>query len=575
MATSERFPEVDDWLAMSRTLQPIRPPPAEPEKTCPVDIPPRLQPSVDRPLSDPVQPDPTCRECDLVPDNHVTPDPCATANKPPTPIFQERDQYGRLAAVLEWCRLNLHLSYREKIGRISRMIPGSRWLDSNYREVVRSWKNWLQPRSIRNSMSLSVSPPLSVGGGSMTQASFATAENAAEDISDQGRNSTPLTFNPDTVLLAGLFIFATLTAAYLAADVILPIVLAIVLKLLLQPAMHIITRFRIPRTLAAIILIIGTLGLIIALGASVSGPAKDWMGRWPEGLPRLEERLIFLKRPIETIGSLLSKADSLGQMGSGPVTPPGFGITGMLFRGTQHFVSGLFETIVVLFFLLVYGETFLRRLVEILPRFKDKRQVVDISQQIESNISAYLITVTVMNIAVGSATAVVMWMCGVGDPVLWGVVAFLLNYVPILGPLAGVILFLFAGLLAVPVLWQAFLPAGLYFLIHVLEGEMVTPMLLARRFTLNPVLVIISLIFWFWMWGVPGAILSVPLLAITKILCDGIKPLNAIGHFLEGEERGAKLPLDRSPPNHHGGVQFFTFRQCRETPGSQRQKSSR
>jgi predicted PurR-regulated permease PerM len=141
-----------------------------------------------------------------------------------------------------------------------------------------------------------------------------------------------------------------------------------------------------------------------------------------------------------------------------------------------------------------------------------------------------------MNAGLGVATAIVMWACGIGDPVLWGVAAFLLNYVPIMGPLVGVGLFFFAGLLATPTLWQSLLPAGLYFLIHILEGETITPMLLARRFTLNPVLVIIALIFWFWMWGIPGAILSVPMLAITKIICDGVKPLNAIGHFLEGDE---------------------------------------
>jgi predicted PurR-regulated permease PerM len=103
-----------------------------------------------------------------------------------------------------------------------------------------------------------------------------------------------------------------------------------------------------------------------------------------------------------------------------------------------------------------------------------------------------------------------------------------------MGPLVGVVLFFFAGLLVIDDLWQAFLPAGLYLVIHLIEGESVTPMLLARRFTLNPVLVIVSLIFWFWMWGVPGAILAVPMLAIAKIICDGVKPLAAIGHFLEG-----------------------------------------
>jgi hypothetical protein len=92
---------------------------------------------------------------------------------------------------------------------------------------------------------------------------------------------------------------------------------------------------------------------------------------------------------------------------------------------------------------------------------------------------------------------------------------------------------LLAGLLTLDSLWQALLPAALYLGFHLIEGETVTPMLLARWFTLNPVLVIISLVFWFWMWGIPGAILSVPMLAITKIICDSIRPLAAFGHFLE------------------------------------------
>jgi predicted PurR-regulated permease PerM len=138
-----------------------------------------------------------------------------------------------------------------------------------------------------------------------------------------------------------------------------------------------------------------------------------------------------------------------------------------------------------------------------------------------------------MNAAVGVLMALAMWLTGVGDPILWGTVAFLLNYVPILGTALGVVVFLFAGLLTNDTLWQALLPAGLYIVLHLIEGETVTPLLLAKRFTLNPVLVIISLVFWFWMWGIPGAILSVPMLAITKIICDRVRPLAAFGHFLE------------------------------------------
>jgi predicted PurR-regulated permease PerM len=367
----------------------------------------------------------------------------------------------------------------------------------------------------------------------LTRVTIPTTETAAKDVPDLTADDIPLPSDLKTVLLAGLFLFAALTAAYVAAEVILPVVLAMVLTLLLLPGMRLLTRLHVPRSLSALILILAALAGILALGAAVSGPAKTWAGRLPDGVPLIEEKLRFLSQPIRTASEFLQKADRMGQQGS--PSNGGLGLTESLFRGTQHFASGLFETILVLFFFLVSGDTFLRRLVEILPRFKDKRQAVDLSQQIEDNISAYLVTITLMNAAVGVGTALIMWVCGVGDPVLWGVIAFFLNYLPIMGPLLGVVLFVFVGLLETPTLWQSLVPAGLYFLIHIIEGETITPMLLARRFTLNPVLVIISLIFWFWMWGVPGAILSVPMLAITKIVCDGVKPLNAIGHFLEGD----------------------------------------
>jgi predicted PurR-regulated permease PerM len=194
----------------------------------------------------------------------------------------------------------------------------------------------------------------------------------------------------------------------------------------------------------------------------------------------------------------------------------------------------LFTTVLFLFFLHVSGDMILLRFIEIMPHFGSTRQVVEISQQIELDISAYLVTITIMNAAVGIAMALTMWLTGAGDPIFWGTVAFLLNYVPILGTVVGVLIFLFAGLLTIETLWQALLPVGLYLAFHVIEGETVTPMLLAKRFTLNPVLVVVSLVFWLWMWGVPGVILSVPMLAIAKIVCDRVRPLAAFGHFLEG-----------------------------------------
>ena len=343
--------------------------------------------------------------------------------------------------------------------------------------------------------------------------------------------------DPKVIFLGGLFVLAVLVAAYVASDIVLPLVFAIVLKLLLQPALRILEGLHIPRTIASLLLILALLGTIVGLGTVISGPARTWAGKLPEGIPRLQERLSFMREPIDTLQRFLQQVEDFGGTEPSPnaaTLTQGPTLLSKLFTGVRHFASGFFTTVLFLFFLLVSGDIFLHRLVEILPRFRSKRQVVEISQQIESDVSAYLVTITIMNAAVGIATALAMWLTGVGDPILWGTVAFLLNYVPILGTAMGVLIFLLAGLLSHDTLWQALLPAGLYFGFHLIEGETLTPILLARRFTLNPVLVIISLAFWFWMWGIPGAILSMPMLAITKIICDRLQPLAAFGHFLEG-----------------------------------------
>lgn len=351
----------------------------------------------------------------------------------------------------------------------------------------------------------------------------------------------PLPSDLRTVFQGGLFFLALLAALYAAREIVLPIVLAFVLALLLQPPVRMLDRLRVPRVLSALLLIVVLLGTVVGFGTALSGPAASWAAKLPEGIPRLQEHLSFLRAPIEAARKFLHLAEGYvsGQApapaGAGAPQPPAdadFWMT--IFAGSRAFVAGLLEMVLVLFFLLLAGDIFLRRVVEILPRFSDKRQAIEMSQQIEEDISAYLTTVTIMNAAVGLATALVMWLCGVGDPILWGAVAFLLNYVPILGPMVGLVTFALAGLLTADTFWLALLPAALYLAIHLAEGETITPMLLSRRFTLNPVLVILSLIFWYWMWGVLGAILAVPMLAVTRIICDRVRMLAAVGHFLEG-----------------------------------------
>jgi len=367
--------------------------------------------------------------------------------------------------------------------------------------------------------------------------------SAATSASPVERVEMTLPSDFGTFFQGGLFMLALLAALYFAREIILPIVLAFVLMLLLYPALRMLERLRVPRMIGALLLIGLLFSLVIAFGTALAGPAAAWAAKLPQGVPRLQDHLDFLRGPIAAIQQFLQQAESYLGGGAPATAPPATAgappiatsdIWMTLFASTRALAAGLFETILVLFFLLLSGDTFLRRLVEILPRFSDKRQAVDISQQIEYDISIYLVTITIMNAAVGIATAVAMRLCGLGDPLLWGAVAFLLNYVPILGPLLGLVTFVLAGLLTADTLGGALLPAGLYLGIHLIEGETITPMLLARRFTLNPVVVILSLIFWYWMWGVPGAILSVPMLAVVKIICDRVQTLAALGHFLEG-----------------------------------------
>jgi predicted PurR-regulated permease PerM len=350
----------------------------------------------------------------------------------------------------------------------------------------------------------------------------------------------PLPRNLQTLLLAGIFGILLLFALYFTGEIVLPIIFAFILYLVLQPLMRGAARLRIPKPLAALIIILVIFGGVGALGFTLSGPAADWISKAPGSLRRIEDRLFLLKQPIANLQSVTKQVDKITEGSSAPtqaVAVAAPGVSSLLLSGTRTMLVGLVTTLILLFFLLASGDLFLRRVVEILPTLSNKKQAVEISREIESNISSYLATISVMNLCVGILTGIACYLCGLSDPILWGTVAFLLNFVPILGPLCGVVLLLLAGLLTFDLIWQAVLLAGIYLLIHIAEGEVVTPMLLARRFILNPVLVIVSLFFWYWMWGIAGALLAVPMLATVKIICDRVRPLMALGHFLGAEAR--------------------------------------
>ncbi|MEY9469284.1 putative PurR-regulated permease PerM [Bradyrhizobium yuanmingense] len=286
-------------------------------------------------------------------------------------------------------------------------------------------------------------PPWSPGQNVGVPEPAASPPQAADDI------EMPLPSSPQTFFLGSLLTLAVLAAMHVASSIILPVVLAFVLQLILHPVVHLLERIGLPRAIGALLAILVVVGALVGFVAALSLPAATWAEKLPEGLPRLETHLVVLKRPIEALQKVIQQAehvaDAPDRKGAIVSVRRDLGLTGALFAGTRAVIDGLFTTVLVLYFLLVAGDIFLRRIVEVLPNFRDKRQAVDISQQIEADISAYLLTITAMNAAVGIATAVAMYFCGLGDPLLWGAAAFLLNYVPILGPLLGTVIFLLAA----------------------------------------------------------------------------------------------------------------------------------
>ena len=230
------------------------------------------------------------------------------------------------------------------------------------------------------------------------------------------REEMPLPTEPRTIFLGGMFLLASLAALYIASPIVLPVVLAIVLKLLLQPLVRLTDRAGVPRALGALLAIILLVAALAGVVSGVAGPATSWAAKLPEAIPQIQHQLAFLARPIASIEWMMGQLQSVA--GGGVSVPqassehPSFNVMGALFSGTATVAAGLFTTLVVLFYLLVSGETFLRRLVEILPSFAEKRQAVEITLDIERNISVYLVTVTLINFVVGVLTFAIMWVCG-------------------------------------------------------------------------------------------------------------------------------------------------------------------
>lgn len=312
-------------------------------------------------------------------------------------------------------------------------------------------------------------------------------------------------------------------AIYFARTLVAPIVVSFLVYLTLRPLVVRMERFRFPHLGSALILLVGFLGVLIVSVATVIDPARGWLSKLPTHLETLGAKVEGMQNPFKAIEVASEKVESIAtdeeeeEPVEVQVKQPQWTSQWYLLNGTTSFVGFLVLTVVLAFFLLATGDSLINNLLHVLPSFGERRRMVELILELQGGISSYLGQVTLINIGLGVAVAIAMALLGMPSPLLWGTMAALMNFIPFLGALAGAaVIFLAAAITFEPISW-AFITTGVYLTLTTVEGNFVTPTLLGRTLQLSPVMVLFSLAFWGWMWGLVGIFVAVPLLIVARL----------------------------------------------------------
>ena len=345
-------------------------------------------------------------------------------------------------------------------------------------------------------------------------------------------------FDIKSIALTGLFVLAVFYTMYFMRAMLLPLVLALLLSYLLAPLVRALGRIRIGPPLGAAVVLLSVIGLLVYGISFLSEPAASWLEKAPYSLHQIQQKLLPLKKPIEKVAQATGEIDKLTTPAEPHATQPQTVVVKRsafaeaFFTQGPEFVASAVVMFILLYFLLAYDGVFLTKIIRITPRLGDKKRAVSIMREIESQISRYLLTITLINIGLGIAVGTTVHFLGLRNPIMWGAMVAILNFVPYLGALTGIICMTLGAVLSYDSLGYAMVFPASYLIIAILEVNFITPWVLGRSLTLNPVLILIALAFWGWMWGISGMILAVPILATFKIFCDHIKPMAPVAEFM-------------------------------------------
>ena len=353
------------------------------------------------------------------------------------------------------------------------------------------------------------------------------------DVSVHARPRAPFAL----VVLAVLAVGYTLWAAQ---ELLLPVLLAMFFALVGNPILRLLRRLYIPRFIGAVLVLGAGIALTVVLGQQLVTPASEWVRGAPQQLRKLTPKLQAMAKPVQAANKA---AENIARVAGGESTSKPVQVVKTevndpykSLTATPRAVASVLAVVLLTFFFMVYGQDLQRNAIALLPDRQQKKVTVEILQAIETEISRYVLTISVINVVVGLVFAGCLYYfldVSLNEALLWGTMAAILNFAPYVGPLLGIIVMILMGFATYKTPLQALLPAAIYLGLHTLEGQILTPIVLGRRMALSPLVLILALMVFGWLWGIVGLLLAVPLLVCVKIVLTRIEGLDGWARLLE------------------------------------------